>query len=126
VPFVMFGFGMAFPFVGAQIGAQAEVAPADAGIASGLINTSVQIGIAVAVALAATLAASASQAYAEDHPGTEPVSAAALTHGYEIAYLVCAGIALAAATLAAVMFRSQPAQPASIATSGAAAESEAA
>jgi hypothetical protein len=34
--FVVFGFGMSFAFIGAQIGSQLGVAPADAGIASGL------------------------------------------------------------------------------------------
>jgi EmrB/QacA subfamily drug resistance transporter len=105
--FVLFGFGMSFPFVGGQIGAQAGVAPADAGVASGLINTSGQIGGAVAVAIATTISASATQGYVEDHPGADALGAAAVTHGYEVAFYVCAGVVVVAALIAALMLRSE-------------------
>ena len=107
--FVVFGLGMSFAFVGSQIGAQVGVAPADAGIASGLINTSWQIGGAIAVAIATTISASASRSYAEDNPGA---GAAALTHGYEIAYYVCAGAAVVAGLIVALMLRPEPDQAA--------------
>jgi EmrB/QacA subfamily drug resistance transporter len=106
--FVSIGLGMSFVFVGAQIGAQAGVAPADGGIASGLINTSQQIG-AVAVAIATTIAASATRGYVEDHSGS---GAAAVTHGYEIAYYMRAGAAVVAGSIAALLLRPEPDQAA--------------
>jgi MFS family permease len=108
--FVVFGLGMSFAFVGQQVGAQIGVAPADAGIASGLINTSQQIGGAIAVALATTLSTGATESYVEDHPGTDMLSGAALTHGYEVTYYVLAAVAVFAAVASALMLRSTPAQ----------------
>jgi EmrB/QacA subfamily drug resistance transporter len=106
--FVVFGLGMSFAFVGQQIGAQLGVGPADAGIASGLINTSQQVGGAVAVAIGTTIAATASEGYAEDNPGTSALSAAALTHGYEVAYYVFAAVTAVAAVVTALMLEPAP------------------
>jgi EmrB/QacA subfamily drug resistance transporter len=105
--FVVFGLGMSFAFVGQQIGAQMGVAPADAGIASGLINTSQQIGGAIAVAVGTTLAASATDSFAADH-GTNALSAAALTHGYQVAFYVFAAVTALAAIVAALVLESKP------------------
>jgi EmrB/QacA subfamily drug resistance transporter len=107
--FVVFGLGMSLAFVGQQVGAQMGVAPADAGIASGLINTSQQVGGAIAVAVATTLSAQATESYVADHPGTDMLSAAALTHGYDLAFYVFAGVAALAAVVTALMLESKPA-----------------
>ena len=123
-PFAIFGLGMSFAFVGAQIGAQTGVAPADAGIASGLINTSQQIGGAIAVAVATTISASATQSYAEDHPRADALGAAALTHGYEVAYYVCAGAAVLAALISALMLKPEPTEAALNSAQGRAPEPE--
>jgi EmrB/QacA subfamily drug resistance transporter len=119
--FVVFGLGMSFAFVGQQVGAQIGVEPADAGIASGLINTSQQIGGAIAVAIATTLSSGATEGYVEDHPGTDVLSAAALTHGYEVTYYVLAAGTAMAAVLSALMLESKQAsaEPAPIAEAGA-------
>jgi sugar phosphate permease len=85
------------------------VTPADAGIASGLINTSQQVGGAIAVAVGTTIAASATNGFAADH-GTETLSAAALTHGYQVAFYVFAAVTALAAVVAAVVLESKPAQ----------------
>jgi hypothetical protein len=113
---VVFGVGMSFAFVGQQVGAQIGVGPADAGIASGLINTSQQIGGAIAVAIATTLSTGATESYVEDHPATDALSAAALTHGYEVTYYVLAAGTAVAAVLSALMLESKraPAEPAPI------------
>jgi EmrB/QacA subfamily drug resistance transporter len=108
--FVVFGLGMSFAFVGQQIGAQSGVNRADAGIASGLINTSQQVGGAIAVAVGTTLAAAATNSYVADHPGTDPLSGAALTHGYEVAFYVFAAVSALAAVLLALMLESKSAQ----------------
>jgi EmrB/QacA subfamily drug resistance transporter len=113
---VVFGVGMSFAFVGQQVGAQIGVRPADAGIASGLINTSQQIGGAIAVAIATTLSTGATESYVEDHPATDALSAAALTHGYEVTYYILAAGTAVAAVLSALMLESKraPAEPAPI------------
>ncbi len=120
--FVVFGLGMALAFVGQQVGAQMGVGPADAGIASGLINTSQQVGGAIAVAVATTLAAQATESYVEDHPGTDALSAAALTHGYELAFYVFAAVAAFAAVVTALMLESKPVQAQLTSSSGEAPE----
>jgi MFS family permease len=107
-PFVLSGIGMAFAFIPMTIGALAGVKHADAGIASGLINTSQQIGGAIGVAAATTIAATYTSHYLGSHPGTGPADAAALTHGFAIAFYVLAGLAALAAVFAAALVESKP------------------
>jgi sugar phosphate permease len=76
----------------------------------GWINTSQQVGGAIAVAVATTLAAGATESYVEEHPGTNALSAAALTHGYEVTYYVCAAVLAVAAILSALILESKPAE----------------
>ena len=54
-PYLIFALGLAFGFVPVTIAALSQVAPSDAGLASGLINTSQQIGGAIGVAIASTV-----------------------------------------------------------------------
>ena len=84
--------------------------PADAGIASGLINTSQQVAGAIAVAVGTTIATAATESYVADHPGTRPLSGAALTHGYEVAFYVFPAVTAFAAILSALMLESKPAR----------------
>jgi sugar phosphate permease len=92
------GFGLAFVLV--TIAAMAGTKPQEAGLASGLINMSQQIGGALGVAILATLANSRTQSLLD---GGGHHVAVALTKGYDRAFLVSAGFALAAAILAAVL-----------------------
>ena len=108
--FVVFGLGVSLAFVGQQIGAQMGVAPADAGIASGLINTTQQVGGAIAVAVGTTLAAHATLSYGRHHAGAHQLHAAALTHGYQLAFYVFAAVAVLAAVLSSVMLAAKPAE----------------
>jgi EmrB/QacA subfamily drug resistance transporter len=108
-PFVLSGIGMAFAFIPMTIGALAGVRPADAGMASGLINTTQQIGGAIGVAAATTIAATYTSRYLESHPGSGPADAAALTHGFAVAFYVLAGVAALAALLSAVLVESNAA-----------------
>jgi MFS family permease len=108
--FLISGLGLALAFVPMSIGALTSVRQADAGIASGLINTNQQIGGAIGVAAATTIATTFTTHYVNGHVGTNAFSAAALTHGFEIAFYVLAAVAAVGALLAAVMLESNPAQ----------------
>jgi EmrB/QacA subfamily drug resistance transporter len=107
--FIISGLGLALAFVPMAIGALTGVRQADAGIASGLINTNQQIGGAIGVAAAATIATTFTNHYVDSHAGISPLSGAALTHGFGIAFYVLAGTAALGALLAALMIESRPA-----------------
>ena len=96
----MCGLGIGLAFVTATVAALAPVAGHEAGLASGLSNTALQIGTALGVAIVSTVAVSRSQHYLAAHKGANPL--AALTQGYQSAFLACAvlaGIGLALALL---------------------------
>ena len=93
-----------------SIGALTGVHPADAGVASGLLNTTQQIGGAIGVAIATTIATTYTSHYVNAHAGAGPLGGAALTHGFQIAFYVLAGIAAAGAILAAVLLEPKTAQ----------------
>ncbi len=94
------GLGIGLAFVTATVAALAGVAEHEAGLASGLSNTALQIGTALGVAIVTTVAVSRSQHYLAAHKGANPL--AALTEGYQAAFVACAvlaGIGLALALL---------------------------
>ena len=96
------GFGLAF--VPVTIAAVTGTEPHEAGLASGLINTSQQIGGALGLAILATIANSRTQSLF--HAGVHS-TAVALTKGFDRAFLVGAGLAVAGAILAAVLISSR-------------------
>ena len=106
--FLLSGVGLALAFVPMSIGGLTGVRQADAGIASGLINTTQQIGGAIGVAVATTVATTFTTRYVDDHPGSAALGGAALTHGFQIAFYVLAGLAILGATLAALLLESNP------------------
>src|SRR5438034_6617600 len=53
--YLTFALGLAFAFVPVTIAALAQVAPQDAGLASGLINTNQQVGGAIGIAIVTTI-----------------------------------------------------------------------
>jgi EmrB/QacA subfamily drug resistance transporter len=94
------GLGTGLAFVTATVAALAGVAGHEAGLASGLSNTALQIGAALGVAIASTVAVSRSRHYLAAHNDANPL--AALTDGYQSAFVACAalaGIGLALALL---------------------------
>jgi EmrB/QacA subfamily drug resistance transporter len=101
--YVIGGIGLAFSFVPAFVAGLTGVARADAGIASGLINTSRQVGGAVGLAAATTIAS----AYTTGGAGLA-AHEAGLTHGFQIAFIVLAGLAVLGAVIAASMLGPQP------------------
>jgi EmrB/QacA subfamily drug resistance transporter len=108
--FLLSGIGLALAFVPMSIGGLTGVRQADAGVASGLINTSQQIGGAIGVAAATTIATTFTNHYVAAHPGAAAFGGAALTHGFQIAFYVLAGLALLGALLAALLAESKPAE----------------
>ncbi len=107
--FLVGGIGLAFVFVPMSIGALAGVSERDAGVASGLLNTTQQIGGAIGVAIATTIATTYTSHYVSARTGVGSLAPAALTHGFQIAFYVLAGIALAGAGLGAALIESHPA-----------------
>ena len=94
-PFVLNGIGFALCFIPVTIAGLAGVMPADAGAASGLLNTSRQVGGAVGLAVVNTIAAGAAAGAG--------ASGADLAHGYRVALLVLAGLALVGALLSSTL-----------------------
>jgi hypothetical protein len=74
-----------------------------------LINTSQQVGGSIGVAAATTIAATYTSHFLSSHPGAAPTDAAALTHGFHVAFYVLAAVAAAAAVLSALLVESKPA-----------------
>ena len=101
--FVAAGLGAAF--VPVTITAMAGVAPAETGLASGLVNTSRQMGGALGLAILATVATART-----DSLGGH--SAAALTAGYQRAFEIGAGFAVAGLLVALFVLRTERPAPA--------------
>jgi EmrB/QacA subfamily drug resistance transporter len=101
--FLIIALGMALCFVPISIAALAGVRQAEAGIASGLINTTQQVGGAVGIALLSTLAISRT----EDQVASGAAVPEALTSGFQLAFWVGAGIALAGVVAALALIRQE-------------------
>jgi EmrB/QacA subfamily drug resistance transporter len=101
--FLIIALGMALCFVPISIAALAGVSQAEAGIASGLINTSQQIGGAVGIALLSTIAISRT----ENEVAAGTAVPQALTSGFQLAFWVGAGIALAGVVAALALIRQE-------------------
>jgi EmrB/QacA subfamily drug resistance transporter len=101
--FLIVALGMALCFVPISIAALAGVSQAEAGIASGLINTSQQIGGAVGIALLSTIAISRT----ENEVAAGTAAPQALTSGFQLAFWVGAGIALAGVVAALALIRQE-------------------
>ena len=104
------GFG--FSLVSVTIAAVTGTRPHEAGLASGLINTAQQLGGALGLAILATIANSRTQSLFDS--GVHDPSVA-LTEGFERAFLVGAGFALAGAILAFVLISSRDSREHSVA-----------
>jgi MFS family permease len=97
---LVFGPGVGLAFVTASIAALAGVPEHESGLASGLSNTAFQVGAALGVAIVTTVAVSRTDDYLAAHTGANPL--AALTEGFQSAFLavaILAGIGVALALL---------------------------
>jgi EmrB/QacA subfamily drug resistance transporter len=101
--FLVIAMGMAFAFVSISIAALAGVQARDAGLASGLINTSQQIGGALGIAVLSSVAI----AQTNDAAASGNAVPQALTSGFQAAFWVGAGIALAGVVASLVLIRTE-------------------
>ncbi|HWH94896.1 MAG TPA: DHA2 family efflux MFS transporter permease subunit [Baekduia sp.] len=102
-PSLLAAIGLGLAFVPVTIGAVTGTTPDEAGLASGLINTSQQVGGALGLAILSAIATSRTETVAADGA----TGTAALTEGFQTAFLVGTGFALAGALLAAVLISSR-------------------
>ena len=93
------GVGTSFPALATL--AMSGATQSDAGLASGLVNTTVQVGAAVGLAVLATLSATRTEDLIENAESP----AAALTGGYQLAFLIGAGLVVLAIAVAAMVLR---------------------
>ena len=98
---VLVGIGAGLSFPGLMTLAMEDVAPEDAGLASGLVNTSAQVGGALGLAVLATLSAGRT----EDLTAAGAAPLDALTGGYHLAFLVGAGLIAVGMAIALVLLR---------------------
>jgi EmrB/QacA subfamily drug resistance transporter len=98
-PSLLAAVGLGLAFVSMTVAAVSGVETHEAGLASGLINTSQQIGGALGLAVLATVA----NGRTDDAFATGASQATALTEGFQAAFAVGAGLAVAGAVLAMVL-----------------------
>ena len=91
VPSLLVAMGIGLSFVPATIAAVAGVAPAEAGLASGLVNTARLVGGALGLAILAAIATA--QTKSDLRHGTMSAHAA-LTSGFQLAFVIAAGFAI--------------------------------
>jgi EmrB/QacA subfamily drug resistance transporter len=118
---VLLGLGAGMAFNPVLLAAMNDVAPSEAGLASGIVNTSFMMGGALGLAVLASLAASRTDTLLAS--GGDQLTA--LTGGYHLAFLVGAIFALSAAALGVGLLRAEaPADEGAPVESDQAAEAE--
>jgi EmrB/QacA subfamily drug resistance transporter len=105
---ILLGFGAGMAFNPLLLAAMSDVAPEEAGLASGLVNTSFMMGGALGLAILASLAAHRTASLKADGES----AAAALTSGYHLAFLAGTAFAVVGAILGAVLLKSPAAHAA--------------
>jgi EmrB/QacA subfamily drug resistance transporter len=100
---VLLGLGAGMAFNPVLLAAMSDVEPTEAGLASGVVNTSFMLGGALGLAVLASLAASRT----ETLEAAGESQAAALTGGYNVAFLAGALFAAAAAAIGGALLRAR-------------------
>jgi EmrB/QacA subfamily drug resistance transporter len=108
LPGVLTAIGIGLSIVPSTIFATQGAGPAQAGLASGLVNTSRQAGGGLGLAVLITLATR----YTSGAVGHNTAESIALTDGFRLAYLVGAGLVVAAAAVTFAFGQLGEAQPA--------------
>jgi MFS family permease len=117
-PLVLLGIGIGVSFPSLMSIAMSGATRQDAGLASGLVNTTAQVGGALGLAVLATLSTTRSNNLIAEGQST----AAALTSGYHLAFLI--GAILVAAAFVVGIAVLQPEERAAAAAGGSAEEGE--
>src|SRR5438270_456645 len=107
LPMALLGLGGGLTFPALTMIAMADVAPSDAGLASGLPNTTGQVGGAFGLAVLATLAGGRTLDLVRS--GSE--FGVALSGGFHFAWMVCAGLVVLTLAAAAFLLRTPSAEP---------------
>jgi MFS family permease len=101
LPLALIGLGAGLAFPALMTLAMSGATPSDSGLASGLVNTSMQVGGALGLAVLATLAATRTDnALADGHS-----HAAALTSGFQLAFIIGAILVVASLLIAIVVLQ---------------------
>jgi EmrB/QacA subfamily drug resistance transporter len=98
---MLLGFGAGIAFNPVLLAAMSDVAPEEAGLASGLVNTAFLMGGALGLAVLASLAASRTDTLTADGDS----HLAALTGGYHAAFVVGAIFAVSAVAIGVLLLR---------------------
>jgi len=98
---ILLGVGAGIAFNPVLLAAMSDVAPSEAGLASGVVNTSFMMGGALGLAVLASIAASRTDTLLASGDG----AVAALNGGYRVAFLAGALFAALAATLGGALLR---------------------
>jgi MFS family permease len=98
---LLLGLGAGASFPALMTLAMGDVAPNEAGLASGLINTTQQVGAALGLAILATLSASRTEGLLDDGEPT----ASALTSGYHLSFIIGAGLVVVAIVVSLTVLR---------------------
>jgi MFS family permease len=104
---VVLGLGVGMAMNPVLLAAMSDVAPEEAGLASGVVNTAFMMGGALGLAVLASLAASRTDTLLASGDGRLE----ALTGGYHAAFLVGAIFAVAAAAIGAALLRAKAGAP---------------
>lgn len=106
-PSMVAGLGLGLAFPGATVGGTSMVREDEVGLTSGLINSSQQIGGALGLAVLSSLAASKTDSVLAAAQGAPLAVQGALVDGFQLAFLVGAGIALLGGILTLVVIRTR-------------------
>jgi EmrB/QacA subfamily drug resistance transporter len=99
----LLGLGCGFALNPLLLAAMSDVGPHESGLASGIVNTAFMLGGALGLAVLASFAAARTQAYLD--AGAD--SLAALNGGYQLAFLLGAACAAAAAIIGGWLMRTR-------------------
>jgi EmrB/QacA subfamily drug resistance transporter len=102
-PMLLFGFGAGVCFPSLMMLSMSGTTMEDSGLASGLVNTTVQVGGAIGLAVLATLASDRTESLLADGEA----ALQALNSGFHLAYLVGAGLIVAAFGVALTVLRDE-------------------
>ena len=101
----LLGIGAGIAFNPLLLGAMSDVAPSESGLASGVVNTAFMMGGALGLAVLASFAAARTDSAIAAGAG----ELAALNGGYQLAFIIGASCAAAAAVLGGVFMRTRQA-----------------